>query len=558
MNKLKKIYTNNYLLFVVLSTLLTLVYLPALGSEPFGDDMVEIFDSWLVNTSSHPFTFWNPFSIYFKSWPATYSTFWVLIKLFGKKYYLYRIINILAHCFCAILLKKLLQRFKLTDSLIAILLVIFTFHPLAVETILWIIQLKTLFSTLFCLLAIKYYLNARIDLKDQDYYKALACFTASLLFKATYLLLPLALLYKFKPNKIFIKRNISFFLISLFLGTITTKGIVAREKESDEMLRYDSKIIFKPVKSIDIKKHYNFDESSKNENLMTYLKSNFSYIGTLAGALNSKLAITSYNLVFYLKSYLGINQYMPVYPKPKAGSFELIFSIFLSGILFYLFLFEQNNTFKFCSILLILSFIPISGLFYIPYFKFSSVADHYIYPSLAFISFLFIYKVKDKKYVKVVSSLLALVLVAQTTIYTQRYKSTDEMFKFNLKKYDSTILHEYLTEHYKNAKNFEKALDHVLRADTILPNRMVIIMNIAYISNQVRANNLTYEAIIKVASIYHAHGKYQLAMNELSRFAEDVPKHYRASLILATSIVASKSSYKLLEVIFNKMKVNLK
>jgi regulator of sirC expression with transglutaminase-like and TPR domain len=87
---------------------------------------------------------------------------------------------------------------------------------------------------------------------------------------------------------------------------------------------------------------------------------------------------------------------------------------------------------------------------------------------------------------------------------------------------------------------------------------MVIIMNIAYISNQVKANNLTYEAIIKVASIYHAHGKYQFAMNELSRFAEDVPKHYRASLILATSIVATKSSYKLLEVIFDKMKVKLK
>ena len=83
MNKLKKIYTNNYLLFAVLSTLLTLVYLPALGSEPFGDDMVEIFDSWLVNTSSHPFTFWNPFSICLNL-AATYSTFWALIKLFGK------------------------------------------------------------------------------------------------------------------------------------------------------------------------------------------------------------------------------------------------------------------------------------------------------------------------------------------------------------------------------------------------------------------------------------------------------------------------------------------
>jgi hypothetical protein len=181
---------------------LLLVYLPSIGSLPFGDDFFYIFNNYHIKDQPNPFVYWNINSDSYKSWPMTYSLIWVLFKIFGSKFYLYRVFNILIHILNAYILKSVLETKNIRYSKTFTLL--FLLHPLCFESIFWIFQIKTISATFFLLASYKFLLKYDERSKSFDYIISFLSFLISITFKNVAIFIPFLfrLLVESKVSKV--------------------------------------------------------------------------------------------------------------------------------------------------------------------------------------------------------------------------------------------------------------------------------------------------------------------------------------------------------------------
>src|SRR5581483_5829512 len=85
--------------------------------------------------------------------PLTYTVFRVERSLFGLGPSRYHCVNILLHAFNAILLWRLLRRLEIPGHWFGAAL--FALHPVNVESVAWVTELKNILSLLFYLLALR-------------------------------------------------------------------------------------------------------------------------------------------------------------------------------------------------------------------------------------------------------------------------------------------------------------------------------------------------------------------------------------------------------------------
>ena len=160
-------------------------------------------------------------------WPLAYSTHWFEYRLWGTYAPGYRAVNLVLHILNALLVWRLAARLvpRLAGAPAWACGLLFVVHPVTVEAVAWLLQRKSLLSTLGALAALDCYLAYERSGRRRWYVAALACFTAGMLSKTAIVFWPGVLLlcdwWQHRAiTRADLRRAAPFFAISLALGMV--------------------------------------------------------------------------------------------------------------------------------------------------------------------------------------------------------------------------------------------------------------------------------------------------------------------------------------------------
>jgi tetratricopeptide (TPR) repeat protein len=125
-------------------------------------------------------------------YPLTHTAFWLMYHAWGTDTLGYHLVNILLHALSATLVAVILRRLKIPGAVLAA--VIFALHPVHVESVAWMTELKNTLSGVFYLAAMLAYLRFDRDRSRRMYVVALLLFVLAMLSKTVVATLPGALL----------------------------------------------------------------------------------------------------------------------------------------------------------------------------------------------------------------------------------------------------------------------------------------------------------------------------------------------------------------------------
>ncbi|MHC4784660.1 MAG: tetratricopeptide repeat protein [Planctomycetota bacterium] len=176
-------------------------YLPALGGDFVFDDRLYLTEDGRMDSVGGLERIWTEVGgpdYRHQYYPLTSSAFWVQHQLWGDDPVGYHLVNILLHALNAILLWRLLRGLGLPAAWLAA--AVFAVHPVHVQSVAWISELKNVLSMAFFLSSMHLfvrYLGAAGSGpggRAAMYAGGLALFVCALLSKTATCLLPVALL----------------------------------------------------------------------------------------------------------------------------------------------------------------------------------------------------------------------------------------------------------------------------------------------------------------------------------------------------------------------------
>jgi len=330
-----------------------LVYAPALRGTWFWDDPAEIVENKALHTLAGLRDIWfapdTP-----DYYPLKTSLQWLQWHAWGDSVLGYHLTNIGLHLLGALLLWRVLGRLGVRLAWVGGL--IFAIHPLAVESVAWISELKNVLSLPFMLLSFEAWIRfdeARSEPAgkwSRPFTVSLLWFAASLLSKGSVVMLPAVLLLYCWWKRGRVTRGDAlaaapFFGLSLLLGIVTL----------------------------------HFQESVAMKGIVV-----------VQGGLLSRLAVAGMAVAFYAGKFAWPADLLPIYPRWAADPPEFFQFLPWAGIAAVaVFLVRwralsrpENRLprdiafglgFFFINLLPVLGFIPMS------YLRISWVADHFTY-----------------------------------------------------------------------------------------------------------------------------------------------------------------------------------
>ena len=158
-------------------------------------------------------------------YPIVHSAFWLFAHLWGADPLGYHLVNVALHATSAILLAVLLRRLEVPGALLAAF--VFALHPVQVESVAWMTELKNTLSTVFFLGSALWYLRFDARRSRPAYVAAFALFLLALLSKTVTASLPAALLVVFwwKRGRLEWRRDVvpllPFFAAGIAFGLLT-------------------------------------------------------------------------------------------------------------------------------------------------------------------------------------------------------------------------------------------------------------------------------------------------------------------------------------------------
>ena len=201
-----------------------LAYQPAWNGKPIWDDDIHITIPAL--RSLHGLArIWTDPAAAPQYYPILHTVFWIEYKLWGAWPLPYHLVNIVLHAVTALLLLRILQRLEVPGAWLAAF--IFALHPVHVESVAWISELKNTLSGALCAGAALLYLNYERNRKYDTYLAAFALFLIGVMAKTVIVTLPAVLLVVFwwKRRKLEWARDfkplIPFFVVGLAAGIVT-------------------------------------------------------------------------------------------------------------------------------------------------------------------------------------------------------------------------------------------------------------------------------------------------------------------------------------------------
>jgi len=340
-----------------IAVLAWLVYFPALHGGWLWDDRTELTTNLALRSWRGLEVLWlhPPWPDYY---PVKSTVQWLLWQIWGDQGAAYHWTNLALHILSALLFWRLLAKLGVRFAWAGALL--FTVHPLAVESVAWISELKNTLSLPAFLLSLIAYLDIEADPARslRHYLAALGWFLVAMLSKASVVALPVILVAFLLWKKGRILRQealglIPFFLVGLGLGVVT--------------------LWFQVHRAIGI------GETPPPANALT----------TLSRALMA--------LLFYIYKFLVPIGLMPIYPRWPLGP-ERIWDLITGATFLLLFAWSclwlpsrpapgeplspcrRNLLFGFAALLATLA--PVLGFAPMSYLRVSSVADHFAYLAL--------------------------------------------------------------------------------------------------------------------------------------------------------------------------------
>ena len=176
------------LLIIVLLTFLA--YSPALNGDFIWDDDLHITKKKAVIGEESFKRIWTTSDAVY--YPLVLTTFWVEWRLWSGQPMGFHIVNVLLHVINAILLCFLFHQLGIKWAWLGG--AIFALHPVHVESVAWITELKNVQSGFFYLLTLLFYLRFLDNRRRQWYLATLIMFLAALLSKPSTVMLPVILL----------------------------------------------------------------------------------------------------------------------------------------------------------------------------------------------------------------------------------------------------------------------------------------------------------------------------------------------------------------------------
>jgi len=199
------------------------VFWPALHGDWLWDDDRLITDNFQLRSWSGLGQIWfsAPVTDY---WPLSWTALWIEWHLWENHPLGYHLCSLVLHLCSGFLIWRLLSRLGLRWGWLGGLL--FVIHPLAVESVAWLSEIKNTLSLPLFLLSCDAWLDAEEGRKNNGYLRSILYYLTAMLAKTSTVMLPLVLLLYvwWKRGTITwrdMKRTIPYFVIALVLGLIT-------------------------------------------------------------------------------------------------------------------------------------------------------------------------------------------------------------------------------------------------------------------------------------------------------------------------------------------------
>ncbi len=171
-----------------------LVYQPAWQGGLIWDDAAHVTRPELRSWQGL-YSIWFNLGATQQYYPLLHSAFWVEHKLWGDATLGYHLVNILLHAVASLMVALILRHLAIPGAFLAA--AIFALHPVHVESVAWITELKNTLSAGFYLSAMLLYLRFDQQRKTGTYFCAFGLFALGLLSKTVTATLPAALLVIF-------------------------------------------------------------------------------------------------------------------------------------------------------------------------------------------------------------------------------------------------------------------------------------------------------------------------------------------------------------------------
>jgi len=177
----------------IIAILAGIFYAPSLRNDFIWDDDEYVYNNAAVQSSEGLKDIWFSYKMP-QYYPMVFTTFWVEHKLWGLDPYGYHAVNLALHIVNAALIYVILLHLYPPFAFAVGLL--FALHPVHVETVAWITELKNILGCLFYLLAVLGYVKYLETRQRKHYHFSFVAFIAALLSKSitvTFVVVPLFL-----------------------------------------------------------------------------------------------------------------------------------------------------------------------------------------------------------------------------------------------------------------------------------------------------------------------------------------------------------------------------
>jgi tetratricopeptide (TPR) repeat protein len=175
----------------VLLAILIGVYAPALHGTLLWDDDGHITAAGLRGLDGL-WRIWTEIGATQQYYPLAHTAFWIQWHLWGDAFLGYHLTNVTLHAVSSVILAVILRRLRVPGAIFAA--VVFALHPVQVESVAWMTELKNTLSGVFFFSAALSYIRFDEQRTRGAYGLALALFCAALLSKSVTATLPGVLL----------------------------------------------------------------------------------------------------------------------------------------------------------------------------------------------------------------------------------------------------------------------------------------------------------------------------------------------------------------------------
>lgn len=492
---------------LVILVITFLAYLPATRAGYIWDDDDHFTENELMNDWEGFKNIWSSSSAIY--YPLVLTSFWIMRRLWGLWPLPYHLLNILLHSLNGVLFWLLLKRMKIRGAWFAGAL--FALHPVHVESVAWITELKNTQSGLFYLLSLfsfhKYYFLKKQETIEQRgrygkttwYGLCLMFFILALLSKPSTVMLPAVLvLYIFwREGKIRFRDylpTIPFFLFSMAssLWTIWEQKYHSGAKGAEWSLTFLERLL-------------------------------------VAGRI----------VWFYLWKIIFPYPLMFIYPRWEVNASLFLWYIPFAGIVIAFGIFflngktwGKNMIFGFGYFLVLL--FPVLGFFNIYFMRFSYVGDHFQYlasmgPLALFSAGLFIITEKaggDKKYIRrFLYSIILIVFSVLVWRQTLIYKNVETLWKDTIRQNPNAwIAYHNMGFHMMDQNRNQEAMEYYQSALRLKPDYWEAYFNMGLILAEDGYPEQSIEAFREALDLnpkeIKIHSDLALALSKIGRFDE--------------------------------------